>query len=124
MKSKVLNLLLIISSLIGYLEWGKDQHSFLFEVEGDILKKLISNPSQIAHPFIILPLLGQLLLLITLFQKTTSKKLSYLGIASIGILYILMFAIGCLGLNFKILISTLPFLFLSVLSILHLRKRA
>lgn len=124
MKSKIINLLLIISSLIGYLEWGKDQHSFLFEVERLILKQLISNPSQIAHPFIILPLLGQLVLLITLFQKTASKKLSYLGIVSIGILYILMFAIGCLGMNFKILISTLPFLFLCVLSIMHLRKRA
>ncbi len=31
MKSKILNFFLIITSLLGYLEWGGNSHSFLFQ---------------------------------------------------------------------------------------------
>lgn len=122
-KTKVLNILLIITSLFGYLEWGIDNKSFLFEAEYEVLSKLFTDPESAAHPFTLFPLSGQILLLITLFQKQPGKMLTYAGIACLGILLGFMFFIGITGPHFKILISTLPFLITVIYTILHLRKQ-
>ena len=121
MKLKILNFLLIITSLIGYLEWGGDNHIFLFQGEAEIVYKLFTNPGSVMHPFILLPLIAQILLLITLFQKSPGKKLTYISIAGLGLLLIFMFIIGLISFNFKILLSTIPFLIVVVLTIRHLR---
>ena len=39
MKPKILNALLIVTSLLGYLEWSGDSHTFLFQAEAEILYK-------------------------------------------------------------------------------------
>ena len=122
MKGKILTTLLIVSSLFGYLEWGQNNHMLLFQAEAEIITKLFTDPLSALHPFTVLPLLGQVLLLVTLFQKRQSKILTYIGIGGIGILLALMFLIGCMELNFKILLSTVPFLVLAFLTIRHLRK--
>lgn len=122
MKSKILNFLLIITSLFGYLEWGGNNHMFLFQTEIEIFSKLLIHPTSVIHPLTILPLLGQLFLLFTLFQKEPSKKLTFIGITCIGILILLMFIIGIMSWNFKILTSTLPFIALSIVTIFHHRK--
>lgn len=123
MKNKILNLLLIITSLLGYLEWSGNNHSFLFQAETEILSKLFNSPNSILHPFTIVPLLGQLILVITLFQKTPNKILTYIGIGSLGILLLFMFIIGLLHLNYKIILSTIPFILLSIITIRHFQKR-
>lgn len=122
MKSKLLNLLLVITSLFGYLAWGTDQHSFLFQAEAEVLRKLIHDPASAAHPFTLIPLFGQLLLLITLFQKQVSKRLTYIGLACIGLLLLLIFIIGLMGLNVKIIASILPFLVVSFLIFRNFRN--
>jgi hypothetical protein len=122
MKSKILNLLLIITSLIGYLEWGGDNHVFLFQGETEIIIKLFTNPASVIHPFILLPLVGQILLLITLFQKSPGKILTYFSITSLGLLLGFMFVIGLLSMNFKIVLSTIPFMITAVLTIRHFRE--
>lgn len=114
MKIKFLHILLIISSLIGYLEWGTGNKSFLFEGEYEVLKNFFTNPRKAIHPFTVTPLLGQILLLITLFQKQPNKMLTYIGIGCIGLLLGFMFFIGITNVNFKILISTLPFLVIAI----------
>jgi hypothetical protein len=48
--------------------------------------------------------------------------LTFIGIASIGMLLLLMFAIGCMSLNFKILFSTVPFLVLAYFTVRHYLK--
>lgn len=121
-KNKTLNLCLILFSLIGYLEWGGDNSMFLFQGEIDLIQKFIENPTSIIHPFILLPFFGQAILVYSLFQKTPSKFLTYLGIGGIGILLLLMFFIGLISFNFKILLSTLPFLVTAILTIIHYRK--
>ncbi|MBS1765002.1 MAG: hypothetical protein JSS90_08565 [Bacteroidetes bacterium] len=110
MKYKVLNLLLILTSLIGYLQWSGNNSAFLFEAEYEVINKLFSASKSVIHPFTVIPLLGQLLLFITLFQKRPGKILTYTGIACLGLLLGLMFIIGLMEMNLKILISTLPFL--------------
>jgi hypothetical protein len=122
MKSKVLNSLLIFTSLLGYLEWSGNNHIFLFKAEAEIFSKLLTDPSSVLHPFTILPLVGQILLLITLFQKTPSKLLTYISIGGLGLLIGFMCIAGIMTLNFKIIISTLPFIIVSIIGIRHYRK--
>ena len=122
MNTRILNLLLILSSLMAYLEWGTDQKMFLAQGEMEILAKLFSDPLSVAHPFVLLPLAGQILLLITLFQNKPSRLLSLLGVASVGILLLFIFLIGTVSLNVKIMLCSLPFVVLAIISIRHHRK--
>jgi hypothetical protein len=122
-KNKVLNSLLILSSFIGYLEWVKDKKLFLFQLELEIISKVFSDPASVLHPLIILPFAGQLILLITLIQRKPNKVLILIGIAGLGILLGLMFVIGLMSLNFKILFSTFPFLMFAILTIRYHTKK-
>jgi len=122
-KAKILNLLLIITSLFGYLEWGGNNNSFLFQSEYDVLTKIFTEPKTVVHPFTIIPLVGQILLLITVFQKKPRKMLTYISIACLGLLLGFMFFIGITSLNLKISTSTLPFLATAFYTIFYLRKQ-
>lgn len=122
MKSKILNFFLIVTSLLGYLEWGKNTYTFLFQAEFEILIKIFKDTKSVLHPFTILPLIGQLILIITLFQKTPSKILTYIGIVSLSVLLLFMFLIGLMSMNYKIIFSTIPFIVTSILATIHSRK--
>ncbi len=115
--------LLIVTSLLGYLEWSTNSHAFLFEAEFDLIKTIISDPIAAINPFTVLPFIGQLILIFCLFQKQPNKYLVLVG--SLGLLILLgfMFIIGLLGLNFKILLSTLPFLLMCILVFKKLKKQ-
>ncbi len=123
MKSRFFNFLLIITSLLGYLEWSGNNHKFLFQAEIEILSKLFTNPTAVFHPFTIIPLLGQSILLVTIFQSKPNKTLTFLGIGAIGILMLFMFLVGIMALNYKIIISTIPFILLSITTIRHYKKK-
>ena len=122
MKPKILNLLLILTSLLGYLEWGTNERAFVFETEGEIFTKLFTDPQSVLHPFVLLPLFGQILLLIAALRKQPSKLLSLLGFWSIAVLLLFMFFIGILAMNYKIILSVVPFLVTGVLLHLYYRK--
>ena len=121
-KTKFLNLCLILTSFIGYLEWGGEQSTFLIMAEMDVIKGVFSDFSSVAHPFTLIPLLGQLLLLFTLFQKKVNRLLTYIGMSCLGLLLGLMLFIGLIELNVKILSSTLPFLITAVMVIVNFKK--
>ena len=123
MKLKLLNLALIITSLFGYMEWGGNNHMFLFEAEAELLKKAIINPLDVLHPFTILPFIGQMLLIISLFYAKPSKYLIYTGMLCTGILMLLLFLIGILNLSLKMLACSLPFIIVSILIIISNRKQ-
>ncbi|MBL8123994.1 MAG: hypothetical protein KIT61_05705 [Pyrinomonadaceae bacterium] len=123
MKRKILNLLLIITSLFGYLEWGTENKMFLFQGEWEVLIKLFQDPVAAAHPFTLTPLFGQILLLITLFQKEPGKILTFVGLACLSLLLLFMFLIGILSLNFKILLSTIPFIITGVFVMIESRRK-
>ena len=123
MKGKILNFLLIFTSLFGYLEWGNNNSSFLFQMEYLILTQIFTDIKSVIHPFILLPLFGQLLILITLFQKRPGKVLIFVGIACLGLLLGLMFFIGILGMNLKIIASTLPFILTAIFTIWSAKRQ-
>ena len=119
---KLLNLLLIVTSLMGYLEWGADNRIFLFQGEVEVVTKLIEDPVATAHPFTLLPLFGQIVLLFTLFQREPSRLMTYIGLACLSLLLVFMFLIGLTALNFKILLSTIPFIITGLLVIVTSRR--
>lgn len=121
-KLKYLILLLIITSLFGYLEWGGGNHSFLYEAEYLMLKKLFTDPKNLIHPFVIIPFLGQLILLVSLFQTHIRKFRLYFGIICLWVLLGFMLLIGLMSVNFKIIISTIPFIMFSIYTIYYLKR--
>jgi hypothetical protein len=114
MKYRLLSAGLLFTSLFGYLEWGNDQHSFLFQVEYDLFFGSSQGADSFQHPFVFLPLLGQLLLLIAIFQNTPARLLVLSGMACISVLMLMIFIVGILSFNVAIAGSSLPFLFLAV----------
>lgn len=120
---RILNFLLLLSTFIGYLEWGTNKHMFIFQMEYEILFTIQKSVENFTHPMIILPLLGQLLLLFTLFQKNPGKKITYVAIAGLGILYLLILLTGLLTRKISIIGSALPFLIISILIILYDRHQ-
>ena len=123
MKSKIINLCLILTSLLGYLEWGGNNNMFLFEGEWQILSQLFTDPLAALHPFTVLPIIGQLMLAFTLFQKKPNRTLTFLGIGGIGLLLLFMFVVGFISNNFKIISSTIPFIITAIYAIKYYKRK-
>lgn len=122
MKYKILNVVLVITSLLGYMEWGGGKSAFLFSAELEVLKRLFTNAKSVVHPLTIIPLIGQLLLFVTLFQEVPGKALTYTGMISLGILLLLLFLIGVSSGNIKMAVASAPFLITSILIVMSYRK--
>lgn len=106
---KLLNFLLLLSFQLGYLQWGKDRHAFIFEGTAEIFLKSVKTPQNFLHPAILIPLIGEILILITLFLKKNNRVLTLTGLSCMGLLMLLLLLIGLLDMNIKITLSTIPF---------------
>lgn len=106
---RLLVLALIVTSLLPYLEWG-NQSAFLFEMEYEILFSGKHEKENFIHPAILIPLAGQLLLIIAAFQKIPQRKLVLPGIGLLALLILFISLIGILAKKPEIILSTLPFL--------------
>jgi hypothetical protein len=49
--------------------------------------------------------------------------LTYISIAGLGLLLGFMFVVGLISMNFKIIISTIPFITLAILAIRHYKNQ-
>jgi hypothetical protein len=123
MKHKLLNATLVLASLIGYLEWGKGSSTFLFSAEAHVFKNIFVDPLSVIHPFTVIPFVGQVMLIIGIFQSNPNKILTYLGIAFLSLLLVVVFLIGATTGNIKMVASALPFLITSVYTIIVVRKK-
>lgn len=122
MKYRVYNLSVLLSSLFGYLQWGDTQNAFLIELELEIFKKALTNPEALLNPIILVPLIGQVLLILAVLYKRSHKYLTYIGILALGILFCLIFYAGILSKRYWIPASTLPFFISSILTLRHYQK--
>lgn len=113
-KWNIIVLLLFLTSFIGYLEWG-ERKEFIFQMEFDILQKLVVNPTSIIHPLVVLPLIGQIILLLALLKTNTHKYLVLIGIFGIFLLFAMIFIVGVLSMKFKIMFSVVPFFILALI---------
>lgn len=113
---RLLYLALAIAPLFAYLEWGGGNHGFLFQMERDILiSKGAQFSSSMLHPAVLLPLLGQLLLIIAAALPKPNRRLALVGVVLLSLLVGFILLIGVLGLSLKIILSTLPFVVLVVM---------
>ena len=124
MKIRILTVCLIIFSLLGYLEWGEGSHQFIYQIEGEVLGKIFTDITSVLHPFVILPLIGQMLLLYTVIRPKSKSWILYTGIGGIALLYSFMLFVGFLTGNPKIIISTLPYLITAIVLIVLKFKRS
>ncbi len=120
---KLFTLLLILTSLLGYLEWGKGNHAFLGQVEYELLFQRTPQQDAFMHPFVLVPLVGQLLLLISLFQKTPRRWMIYTGIICLSLIMVFLFAIGIMSGNLCIALSAVPFIITAVITIIQIRRK-
>lgn len=120
---RVINILLLLTFLIGYLEWGKGSHVFIFQAEADLFVKLVTDPLSVLHPLIIIPFLGQILILVSVFQQNPGRLLTLLGLGCLSIIILFLFFIGIISPNFRILISTVPFIVTAIFVLKYFRKR-
>jgi len=121
---KLINICLLLSSLIGYLQWGKAQHAFLFQVEYDLIFGRAHSSDAFMHPFVLIPLVGQLLLLLSVFQKTPGRALSVIGLLCLSTIMLLLLFIGILTKSVAITASAMPFVGIGVFSLVYKRKSA
>lgn len=119
MTPRLINIALLITSLICYLEWGGGNSGFLFQMEYELFKKADLKDS--LHVMVVAPLVGQLILLFTVFQKTPGRRLTAIGIGLLSVLVLMILLVGILGLNYKIFLSTIPFI---VFAVFFIKKRS
>jgi hypothetical protein len=112
-KIRIIKIAIFISFLFCYLEWGGSQSSFIYQMEYSIFSE-DDNVSAFTHPFILLPLIGQVILLVSIFLNERSRILTRISIIFLSVLVLMILLVGVLSLNIKIIASTLPFLLLSL----------
>lgn len=123
MREKAYILLLLLFSLMAYLEWGDSQRMFLFELEAEVLRKSWQDPLSVLHPLTVLPFAGQCILVCTLFLRTSHPHLVIAGMLMLGLLIYLLFFIGLLGASLKIIACALPYTLLSLFVGRYYRSR-
>lgn len=101
---------LLLSFLICYLEWGHGQSAFLFQIAYTILfEKLIAG--NFFHPLVLGSFLSVFILCISLFADI-SITLEKTAILILTLFVVFFLFIGVISLQYKVILSTLPYLFL------------
>ena len=111
---RLLIFLLLCSTFVPYLEWGMGSSTFIIQSEVEVLSKLFKEPGAVMHPFIIIPLIGQFILLFVFFQKKPAQWLLRAGILAVGLLVVFILFIGLFTFNWKMVFSALPFVVLAL----------
>lgn len=119
---KILNICLLLSSLAGYLAWGTGEHGFLFQLEYELIAKARHDPGSLLHPFVLLPLFGQLLIFYTLFQKMPGRIPTLMGLTCLGLIMLMILLVGILSLNIRIGASALPFIITGIFVLRYHRR--
>jgi heme A synthase len=118
----LIHIALALAPLICYLEWSGGHSAFVYQMEYNILFQHKNTSGSFTHPLVLLPLLGQLLILFTVFQKQPGKRLALAGQVMLSLLVVMILVAGILSLNIKIILSTVPFIIASVAFYLSFKR--
>lgn len=72
---RLVNFLVVVTFFLDYLEWGSDNQAYVFQAAATLLSSLPNDLEELLNPFVIIPLLGMIMLVITFFQATPYHKL-------------------------------------------------
>jgi hypothetical protein len=120
---KFINAALLVSFSFLYLEWGKTQAHFMYEIAAIIFTKKAASFNTFTHPILVSILAGIIFILISLFSKKTGRVVNLIGVCLLGSFVLLLLLIGVLSQNAKIILSTLPYLCCSIL-FFHFRRKS
>lgn len=120
---KLLNTSLLLTSLLGYMEWGGDNCSFIFQVEYELFSSIKDKGMSLLHPFIVIPLVGQVILFITIVQKQPNRALSIIGLVCLSVIMLFLHFVGVISSNMNVVLSTIPFLITGILFIWFYNKK-
>src|SRR5690606_9396822 len=83
---RLINGAILLASLLPYLEWGGGNAAFVGQMEYELLLGGSTSPDTFLHPMVALPLAGQLLVLIPVFQRTPSRRMTTIGVLLLSLL--------------------------------------
>ncbi len=106
---------LLIAFLFCYLGWGT-RGDFIFRIEQELLFSGNTERSAFFHPAILLPLGGQVLLLLAVLLPHPRRWMLLTGTALCGCLVLMILLAGSLSANARTILSTLPYLGLAVVA--------
>lgn len=121
MDQRWISLGLFLSVFFIRFEWA-DQAMFLYQIEFELLFTAKRNLQNFSHPLVILPFIGQFLLLVSVIKKGIPVIYPLSATILLGLLIIMVFITGLFSQNLKIIFSTLPFIFFSILLVRQYRK--
>lgn len=119
---RLANIGLLVTSLLGYTEWGNGRSAFLYEIEYELLFRQHPLLESLMHPLVLGSLSGQLLILYCTIKNNSSIKLNLTGMVLLSLIILLVLLVGILSSNLKIILSVLPFSFFGVLLIIAIKK--
>ncbi len=120
---RILNLALVIAFQICFLEWPPNNSMFIFQGEYLIFSKKEQLIDNLIHPIILTGLIAQLILLSGFLLPSINKMVNTLGVLLLGIVVLLFFVVGLITLNYKIALSTLPYLGLTIVYFVKFRNK-
>lgn len=105
---------LFVSFFFCYLEWSGGNSAFVYEVAYSLLFQKNDQLSSFSHPLVLLPFLGQLIVLVALVIKQPKRWMILTGTGLMGTLVLMVLISGLLSGNWKIILSTVPFILFAV----------
>jgi hypothetical protein len=120
---RLFKIALFVTFLICYLDFGHDSSGFVGQIEYLVIKNLNAEISTLQNPLFILAFIGQILILISVFNSNHSNGLIFLGIKLLGVIVLLILIFGVFLLSVKMIVSTIPFISVLILYIVKAKSK-
>jgi hypothetical protein len=124
-KQRLINILLLLAFLSCYVDSGHDGSEFIIEMEFDMLHfGMAQSPDIVLVIFLLIILVGELLLIIPLFTNDVRKSRTStgVGITILSLVVLPIFILGMFTVNLHSILSTLPFLCLTGITMVRFKK--
>lgn len=107
---KLLNLGLILTFMLGYMEWGQGQSAFVGQIQYEVFFGRPNWKENLAHPVLLAGFTGQLCLLYAMLAPRPRPWVNHLGVALLSLVMLLLFAVAVLAANPRMMAFNLLFL--------------
>lgn len=119
---RIISALLLITFLICYLKWGQDQGGLIIVLEYKLIFEQAKSAESLIHPLVIIPFLGQIILIWNVIRKRPDRRIALGGMISLGILVLMITLVAFLSRNLFMILSIVPFWIVSIILIRSYKK--